>query len=752
MYKIELKNDWDTPLSPPHMPKAGRFCGRLAEVEAVKNFISRRDSASILLIGHRGVGKTTLLRHILRELQEDENCSKVILPVFINGPQLFYKNGTDVESKHLLRILITRLYKSIDASGRDVFKKVRGVTENLYKKATASDYKAITDSVDQKSMQNEKFYEAILSFSVPDVVKFMMMVFVSITTILSVFSNNQIGIVSQVLLSLVAIAVPGVIAFNSKSVSTNKATEVKEEKAQNYYFFDNNEFNLEHDLEELHENYSKAGIKIVYVFDELDKIPIASLKKLVSGFKNFFTLSYANFIFSTNEEIADVLPVIGSKKREPDYTYFNVNFFLSRPRANDLHVFLDDIIQEVSPADHSVAQNFKNHLIFKSKSDFFDLIRVIQNHSNDYSKNGPLITYSENYEKKISINSRLQEAINLVFEKKYESFHKEKWKQNEEILNGLYDFSHLILGSNGVEVIFSASEGDVEVVYAAKRDLGVFLNRLNYLTSLGDVIKVISGKQVKVNQFKPSGDFTNEIPQELQFLSQWEEEFLFFCDEHLQELGSLFKLLNSCNPELKLPVLDEQIVATIDKFSAKLTPIGLNGDLLKSKYRIYEALKKEIPDTFKNEVVASEHSSLEIENNRIKSSAHLFISHVLIRKLNTFRSGCGQIVVSDQNWKSVLPNFNEDFVNRVSNQRNTVIHDRLKRKFVFILNLNDENILYGFKEVVVEQPNVKTEFKLIVLLNGYFDLSLSQKFTNTTFKTVEEYMRSIFEWYNVVDG
>ncbi|MCO5384285.1 MAG: ATP-binding protein [Methanosarcina barkeri] len=105
-----LKEYWDIPL---HIYESkdleeGYFAGRKRETSALVNEILRRKSGAILVCGHRGVGKTSLVHKAIKEVRKINNNFENLIFVRINSSQLeIEKNQNIDDAKRVLENIIT---------------------------------------------------------------------------------------------------------------------------------------------------------------------------------------------------------------------------------------------------------------------------------------------------------------------------------------------------------------------------------------------------------------------------------------------------------------------------------------------------------------------------------------------------------------------------------------------------------------------------------------------------------------------
>lgn len=215
------------------------FLKHTAIVERLKNRIRFSNGASFLITGLRGVGKTTLVKRALNDLKDD---NVVCLPVFMNLSK-------KIEYKDLLFDMIRRLYESV------IDHKIMGKIN----RSTARDI--------------------VISYS---------------RTSMSIKNSNSIN--GETELSAGADFLPGSMLLKGK---------LTQQAAEEASFLAYSSNDVEHDFLRIFEllNRDKSlNIKIVLVFDELDKLTAtangsAYFEDILSSLKNIICSVDAVSIF-----------------------------------------------------------------------------------------------------------------------------------------------------------------------------------------------------------------------------------------------------------------------------------------------------------------------------------------------------------------------------------------------------------------------------------------------------------------------
>lgn len=449
--KIILKQDWDIPVQIPskeQFPKTGHFVGRKAELAIFVNELLRREQGAILVTGYRGVGKTSFVHKALHELFEQYDKKKLLL-VLVNGNHLEsdgYSRGTSPKS--ILVNLIRRLYAS--AQNENLRSGLKQDLESLYKKAVSSEFK-LSEAIEHNkkiAQETETSVQAEISAQQLGATQIIWLLSFSLALVTQIFPILPDSVwISKILPLLLAFPVPLLLSFAWKTGQKMSTSEASTNSAQQLYTMDNSVNNLEFDLERLHDELRKDGIKTIYVLDELDKLDVDTIFNAMKYFKNLFTLSSALFVFVGGEELFLKYQVVEERSdhygdplpdyRPLEYTYFSSKYFLARPSDVDLLAFLDEVIDNFNEIkSESAFEDYKRSLIFDAKGDFFDLIQVVKGKISTFDGVRPVLVFEADNGTKLKAD--LQRAVSALFNAKYASFLPANWLENENIIRRLY--------------------------------------------------------------------------------------------------------------------------------------------------------------------------------------------------------------------------------------------------------------------------------------------------------------------------
>jgi hypothetical protein len=556
---LRLRDDWDVPIQPPLAGRSqvGHFVGRTDELERLVAELLRSPSKSILVSGHRGVGKTSLVYRALNQvLQPSANThasdeeppsdqgeraearggrSTSFLCVLQNAAQLEVDRPVDpaggsfgrIEPKQILVNLIRRLYTASVHGSLELSEDVQRQIGDLYEKATASEVRIVryAERRFQESHDTEERQEATFNLS-------------GVSLRDSILAGAGLTIILQLLLApsgwwekalaLAPLLILPMLTFAYQRIDRQATHEEQSDLASDLYAFDSSIGNLEFDLEAIHRSLEDEGVRAVYVIDELDKLEDAHVDEILKYFKNLFTLSSAVFIFVAGEELFRRLqqgePSEGGTQavlRGKEYTYFSSKYFLSRPSSRDIDSFLSAIVdsEDIDPERFEL---WKRAVAFDARGDYFDLIQVVRDRVT--VRDGTSSVELTEPSAEDLLRSSLQGALTIVFDDSYRVSTPSRSVENDMLLRSMYDFAHGLLSlTPGTE--FSDDQSD-SLDAAAKRDLSSLLNRMGILNVEEEAEVEIRGLTVRIRTYAYAPRASKTLPEGLRLHSEIEQRFL----------------------------------------------------------------------------------------------------------------------------------------------------------------------------------------------------------------------------------
>jgi len=558
---LRLRDDWDVPIQPPARGRRshGRFVGRRAELDRLVDEVLRSPHKSILISGYRGVGKTSLVYRTLdeiegRRLEPNASSRKEYVYVLLNAAQLEAERSAEsgIEPRRILENLIRRLYTAWKAAGLNA-----GLTEevgNLYRKAVASEFKE-SELVEQKlseiaTRESEKDVSVRLKDAKVGLLASLAGGAAGVGLAVAWAPSNSALSIIPVLVG----ALPGVLSAGYRLTVRTESRQEVSNVASGLYAFDASLGNLEFDLDDIHHRLQAAGIKVVYVIDELDKLDEGRVAEVLKFFKNLFTLSSAIFIFVGGEELYRRFhrPPSGDPEiyRGREYTYFTSKYFLSRPGWADVNEFFDSLfigVQELGDEEREQLEQLKRVVALEASGDFFDLVQRIKDYVT-LEGGEPALQLPE-FGPRQRLQSSLQKALTIVFEDTYQVQNPSRWQENELILRALYRLADGISTARAGQP-FQDPEGEGSTDSASRDFLG-FLDRLGVLNATGESESEIGGLKLVVRTYQRTGNAPLAVPDSLGMRSEVEERFFQRCEQvwgRVRALGNTQRLVNDEDP------------------------------------------------------------------------------------------------------------------------------------------------------------------------------------------------------------
>jgi hypothetical protein len=619
--------------------------GRERELALLTNELLRSPQRSILVAGYRGVGKTSLIYRALAEVEQRKSDRSFVF-VLMNAAQLEAEADAEgnIEPKQIVVNLIRRLYKASRETG--IKKPIKRQIDNLYRKAVAASFAEQHELAASGLVHARRESTVDLKFGADFSEQLTWAVSWLVAGVLQVSRPLHIGFLNDLLPLLLVAPLPLSLSIFRRKRMTDVSEETQRIKASQLYAFDNSIGNLEADLEDVHHALGRDKATAVYVIDELDKIDVQQVIDVLKFFKNLFTLSGAVFIFVGGEEIArrfePVQPSDGSHAeaespedilyRPKEYTYFTSQYFLARPESQDLRKFLDEIMALSSDgeSDSRALDDLKTLLIFEARGDFFDLLQRIRDRISAFDSNGnPIIGidgFSEDEQRRIG----LQRFIDLLFDEKYRVRAASRWRENEQILRGLYYQAHVLAASYvGQQII---GDGGSLIDSSAKRDLTTLLEREGALDVTSTEEADVRGRTVDVNTYIVRPRYVLDVPDRLEVLSELERSYVSLADSAIERVVALHALVRETRGTRAIPrVTFERDPATA---LSELTARGLDVEVLFNDVsRTHRDLRLRPPRTFTREEIEAHTSQAEGLDQAVMSNSLAVIASVIVEQV-----------------------------------------------------------------------------------------------------------------------
>ena len=374
------------------------FKGRKNEIRRLKSLIMFRKSASILISGVRGIGKTAFVHEALRQTRKELETTFPIIDITFANIVGNKPNETKLR-KDILNSLIRGLWLNQISQ-----EKAGTQLEKLYDKTFISDLKTtgILETSKQEIITSEKkdVKEQILKLDFSptfEVAAKVTGVTISVGYLLellnflsinwnwwqlTIFGTLFAGIISLILMTKIEIKT--VYSF-LKGVEDKVAEKISGSKSAKY---DLSADTLESELKQILRTLEETGSKAIFVIDELDKLDDPKPDKfdeslvyvIVKTFKNLFSLSNAIFIFITGDEFFDRLEDQRSKNPYSTFhTIFTDKIFLNSLYYKDIENIIDNFKEgEINKKYDKNYQKFKSYISWKAKNHIFDTHNLIE--------------------------------------------------------------------------------------------------------------------------------------------------------------------------------------------------------------------------------------------------------------------------------------------------------------------------------------------------------------------------------------
>ena len=412
MVDITLVDDWD------HQPKIdykyGHHVIRQNEQKILKEFMIRRKEGSLLILGQRGIGKTSA---IITAINESKKYDQSIIPIIIKAPTITISNKDD--GKIILINLIRSLYENIKNKKLD--DNLNEKTKDLYKKSISSNNKH------QIQNKNTTIKNSKIKFGLKNM---LLGAIVCISPIIHYFFDHIKNFHNELLLITSIITISGIFIYVNFAYEKNR-TDIDEEKKILEY--DYTFYRLQFDFEELLIEYSKK-YKIIFIIDELDQ-NIDLLKKFPL-LKMLITQNNALFLFV----LSPGMYYKHCEKIEGYETLFSQKLLMVRPLFNEVRDFLDGVI--IKDDHNHDLDNFKYYICYKSKMIFYNLYGAIRDHMIDINEN-KFVKLSIKLDERQLTLVNIQKTIEWTYNKHHHK-NPSEWDRNDVILEKLYGFSDIL--------------------------------------------------------------------------------------------------------------------------------------------------------------------------------------------------------------------------------------------------------------------------------------------------------------------
>ncbi|MCO5384286.1 MAG: KAP family NTPase [Methanosarcina barkeri] len=437
--------------------------------------------------------------------------------------------------------VIRRLYYSIDAfkkSGIKFKPETEEQINKLHRMAIASKFDSSELSSQVSKLEEETIKEKAIDISFDNsFISIILFISWTLATVLEFKYITNNDLINKIIPLFFVYPIPFSVNAFCKRYFLSKKSDKMENKREELYHFDNSIGNLEFELENIHQSLIDEGKKLIYIIDELDKLEIEDVTRMLSVFKNLFNFSDSLFIFICGEEVYE--KINGRQQdsfRPKEYTYFTSKYFIPRPLMGDIEDFLLGICEKDSNIESKDLKILVKALCFEAQNDFFDLKTRIKDRIDFNDSNKSIIEFDPKKYEDIQ-KARFQTLITSLFEEKYMSPSHSKWGENEELIREIYNHSYKIFTSYS-QTEFKDPGGD-SLKSELIRDFNSLLERCGAFSTLQEESIEIKNLPIKIVTYKYEGSIPEEPPSRLSSFTEYEKRFWYFFELYCDYLISV---------------------------------------------------------------------------------------------------------------------------------------------------------------------------------------------------------------------
>lgn len=392
LFKLRLRDGFREPL------RHQRFVGRERELALLAELVSERRSATVLVAGFRGAGKTGLVNRALEKAKGKKQLVVRLAPPFLGAEEV----GRNSVRAQVLRSLARGLYFAVADDGSLKDPTVRGRIEATYEKTYLMEMEthSVVESVAAAEVKRSESTTVKATLEGSTAAKMLagagVMGLVSSAGVgAAVLTADRLGTAWGIgaLVVIVGTAVAAGLRIERTKGSDSTATDqvTGKDSRSRVGRLDLSEETLEFELRRSLEDLSKKDYRVIFVLDELDKLEHSSnaaagsvedspVFRIVASLKNFFTLGSAVYIFITDDAFFEHLALT---QRDSEYsishTLFTDRFFVGPLHYSELEQLVD-LSLESPPADDDVYDRFKNFVCWEANNHVFDAIQTMSSY------------------------------------------------------------------------------------------------------------------------------------------------------------------------------------------------------------------------------------------------------------------------------------------------------------------------------------------------------------------------------------
>jgi len=386
LFRAQLKDGFREPLA------HNRFVGRERELDRLKEILTEQSSATVLLAGFRGAGKTALMNEAIRRSETERKQ----LVVRIAPPHLDRGIEAPTIRSQVLRSLARGLYfEALEAENlpKNAFSLISATYEKTY--LTQLEKHRVVESIASSAMAERQ--STVVRTSIDVSASLRLLVGGLATALIATLGvgsavlagdllGHAWGMAAAAFVLVLAVA-SGLIFERTRKEDTDIATELmKKDGRTELGKFDLSDETLEFELRRSLAELADDNRRVIFVLDELDKLHLdgkelsdiedSPVFAILTSLKNFFMLGNAVYIFITDDEFFERTSL---EQRSGSYalshTIFSDRIYVGPLNYSELEDLIDRSILK-RPAVEGY-DRFQNFVCWESKNHAFDAIQVL---------------------------------------------------------------------------------------------------------------------------------------------------------------------------------------------------------------------------------------------------------------------------------------------------------------------------------------------------------------------------------------
>lgn len=595
--KLKLDSKFRNPISVES--EESIYHGRTRELGRLRSLLNTRQSASVLISGLRGIGKTAFVREAVRLVTKKDKKEFAFIDLTLANIEA--ENIRKAVLKSIIRGLYHNKQIQLKLAGEDAFDQLEAIYRKTYylevKETGILEVSKKDITINEEKNISERKWSLGISPLFIAIAKYISLSIIMgivgwvTVNLLPFLTHNLLGfVIAFILFSILIIVFLLLISKLEFNNTKENRTENQDEGIAKMTKSGIGEYDLSADtleiiLKQILGNLHTLGHKVVFVIDELDKIDNETkdlkghlIYKIVCTFKNLFSLSNAIFIFITSSEFYDL---VESERENNPYssvhTLFTDRIFLNSMYFSDISNIIDSFLE--NPPDKSLEiqfKKFKSYISWKAKNHIFDTHNLIEGYTEysdegvhvvvyeqTQSKHGNIEEYWENaaiieqyivatFDEKLYLNNaRKNERLYLALREVGEIIHRDSEVRitNRRYINIIPSERRTLLG---LEDIDGNEKEDLE---GAIQDFLLRTDRFGFTESISEVVKTEDGKDQQIVTFEIVSDEFRDLEdiKKVTVMSDFEKEFVDKNNELTKIVSSLDKvgLNNLVTPHLK---------------------------------------------------------------------------------------------------------------------------------------------------------------------------------------------------------